>query len=180
MPGPGVHGLTCVGRDGTACTKNCAAVPSAHLAVVWRLFTQLFFLGRRRCRTLAFFLFSVFCSSTCSGGFLFGSLAFWVLLVAGRLGRRRLVAARRGRRVCPVWLAVLGPRGGGARSPVSLGLPSLLALFSGSPCTSSIFSQFLYLGRFAAFSELRGTRQVERFVAYSFRHLLQVVFHPGG
>ena len=156
-------------RQGRDCVhQSCAAVPSALLAVVWRWFTQLFFLGRRRCRALAFLLFSVFCSSACSGGFLFGLLVFWVLLVAGRLSRPRLVAARGGRRVCPVWLAVLGPRGGGVRPPGSLGLPSLLALFSGSPWTSSFFSLLLYLGRFAAFSALRGTRQVERFVACGF------------
>ena len=164
------------------CTKNCAAVPSALLAVAWRWFTKLFFLGRRRCRSLAFSLFSAFCSSACSWSFLFGSLVFWVLLVAGRLRRPRLVAARGGCRVCPVWHAVLGPRDGGERPLGSLGLPSLLALFSGAPLTSSIFSQFLFFffGRFAAFSELRGTRQVERFVACSFWHLPQVVFHPGG
>ena len=36
MPGPksGVHGLKCVDREGTACTKVGAAVPSAYLALV--------------------------------------------------------------------------------------------------------------------------------------------------
>ena len=33
---------------------------------------------------------------------------------------------------------------------------------------------------FAAFSKLRSARQVESFVACSFRHLPKVVFHPGG
>ena len=37
-----------------------------------------------------------------------------------------------------------------------------------------------YFGRCAAFSELRGARQVERFTACSFRHLPHVVFSPGG
>ena len=33
---------------------------------------------------------------------------------------------------------------------------------------------------FVAFSELRGARQMERFAACVFKHLPQVVFHPGG
>ena len=39
---------------------------------------------------------------------------------------------------------------------------------------------FRYLGRFAAASRVAGTRQVERFAECSFRHLPQVVSHPGG
>ena len=164
MPGPksGVHGLLCENREGTACTKvvlqsECSL--GSRMAVVF----AVFFPGAPAVScfgllaVLRLLLIGLF------RGFLFGSLVFWVLLVAGRLCRPRLVASRGGRRVCPVWLAVLGPRSGGARPPGSLGLQSLLALFSGSPWTSSIFSQFLYLGRFAAFFVLRSTRQVERF-----------------
>ena len=152
--------------------KLCSS-PECSLGSRMAMLTQLFFLGRRRCRALAFSLFSVFCSSACSGGFLFGSLVFWVLLVAGRL------SPPPGEGVefvlCGLLFLVLA-----VEERVLLGLPSLLALFSGSPWTSSIFSQFLYFGRFRGIFHVAGCSPGGEIRGMYFRHLPQVVFHPGG
>ena len=129
MPGPksGVHGLACAGREGSACTKVVlqsrvrnrlwydvgyavllpkAQVPCVDLLAALRLLLFGLFRGLPVCL----------------------SLSFGCCLVAGRLSRPRLVAARGGRRVCPVWLG-----GGGAGAPGSLGLPVAPGSFSGSP-----------------------------------------------
>ena len=85
---------------------------------------------------------------------------------------------------CPS-LSVLGAALGGRRC--FLGLLVLfravhrrpLLHFAGTSMWR-VFSGVLRSAVFAAFSELRGVRQVERFAECSFRHLRQVVFHLAG
>ena len=102
-----------------------------------------------------------------------------------------LVAAQGGRRVFPVGVIPPGCFVGSvglllglvvdavglasSRSSVFAGLaPRRLGTLGGvSRCVAGP-------AVFAAFSELRGARQVERLAACSFRHLPQVVFSPGG
>ena len=61
-------------------------------------------------------------------------------------------------------------------SGLRLSLGSLFVLILVDFPTVYVVGPFFFCG----ISELRGARQVERFVACSFRHLPQVVFHPGG
>ena len=209
-PKSGVHGLICLDREGTACTK---AVQQSRVLIEA---SQLFFLGR-----------------------LWGQ-AFLRAVLRLRAFRRLLgclpVRVRVALGSCCLLVGWVGP----VSSPPGEGVVFLLCVFpflvlafvvlvlfacwgvcrsgpscSGSPWTSPIFSLFLglaaalswpsacpsfpgfvfeelvysivadfdvvtYFGRFAAFSELRGTRQVERFAACSVTHLPHVVFHPGG
>ena len=96
MPGPnsGVHGLICVDKEGTACTK----VVLQSRVRIWRWYVvgyAVILPGRWWCSACAFSLFSVFFSSACGWLSPLGALVFFVgLFVAGLLRRTRLVAPR--------------------------------------------------------------------------------------
>ena len=160
-------------RQGRDCLQqSCAAVSSAYwtLACWWASSHSSWDAFGSR---LSFAWFSVF--------LLFGFfLVFSCLGSRGLGGRLSLVATRGGRRASPLCVRVLCLRVLRSRPVASVGASVAPGPLSWSRWTSPIFSLFIYLGRFAAFSELRGTRQVERFAACSFRHLPLVVFHPGG
>ena len=151
-----------------------------HWTLVSRWFSPLFSLGHWRSRGLPSCGSPSSCSSTCSRGFLF---------VRFPLGSCRLLA----RRVCPLssppvegfvfvlcWFPFLVPAfvelvlllAGASVAPGSgcLVLPGLRRF----PRSFGIWAVLRQL------PELRSTRQVERFAACSFRHLPQVVSHPGG
>ena len=119
------------------------------------------------------------------------AFVFGVLVVAGDGLVVFLVAARGGRRVFHV--GVVPPACFVGSVGLSLGLvveavglaSSASSVFAGlAPrrlgTLGGVSRCFAGPAVFAAFSELRGTRQVERIAACSFRHLPQVVSHPGG
>ena len=105
------------------------------------------------------------------------SLPVGELSFAGPQGLPSLVAAR-GRLRKASCLSCVGSRSWSLRlwssSSCWLELPLLLAL------VVLFFLDFVDFLVLRQLPELRGTRQVERFAACSFRHLPQVVSHPGG
>ena len=95
MPGPnsGLHGLTCVGREGTACTK-VVLQSRVRIRRWYHVGYAVILPGRWWCRPWTFSLFSVFCPSACGWVSPFGPLVFVGSFVPGFLRRSRLVASR--------------------------------------------------------------------------------------
>ena len=149
--------------------QSCAVVSSAYWTLAYWWASLLFFLGR--------LLFPAFLRAVLrlpALRLLLGCFPVWVRVALGS---------------CCLLVGLVGP----VSSPPGEGVELLLCVFAflvcaffvlvlyvywgvfrswlsftGSPWTSSFFSQLLYLGRFAAFSDLRSTRQVERFAECSF------------
>ena len=165
-----MHGLSYLVREGIACTK---VVPRSRVLLC---------------------IYIDACLSLCWGVLLLAVIADFLFVCSCGVGcrvveRRRpwttqglpsLVAARGRLRVCPGLVPVPGPAfvelvlllAGASVAPGSgcLVLPGLRRF----PRRFGIWAVLLQ------FPELRGTRQVEIFAACSFRHLPQVVSHPGG
>ena len=129
MPGPnsGVHGLICVDKEGTACTK--VVLQSRVLIGRWhtgglRSYSSWDACGARLSfsRFSVFLLFGVF-----SGACLFGFAWPW-RVVCWSAGSPRLDAARGGHRVSLVCVPVLGLRVRRSRPLGLLGRLSLRAL----------------------------------------------------
>ena len=170
-----MHGLICVDREGTACTK--VVLQSRVRFRHWWL--TLGFLGVSVVDVFAVLfplLFGLWsCSHPCWG---FSVFVLPVVVVAVPCGPRGLVGV-----LLLALSLVPGPPGEGC----GFGLSRLRVLRSWYFVFGVHVFVFLPISTwlrifavFAAFSELRSARQVERFAECSLRHLPPVVFHLAG
>ena len=139
-------GLTCEGREGTACTK--VVLQSRVRIQRWYDVGFAVILPRRRFRSWTSLLLSGFCFSACSCCFLFVSLVFWMLFVARRLGVEFVL--------CGLLFLVLAVEERFLLARWGFRRSLLFSLVHPGLRRSS--RKFLYLGRFTAFFELRSAR----------------------
>ena len=178
MPGPksGVHGLKCIDREGDGVHQSCAAVPSAYLALVAYV---VILPGRLGVSDVD--VFPGLCPC------LFGWWSFSPLVGVSPCSSCRSLLS-----LFPVDLAALlvffswlsrwfrGRPGRAAVLVSPLSASFVLGILSFGVHDFGIFADFdvvaYFVRFFAAFSELRGARQVDRLADCSFRHLPPVVF----
>ena len=151
-----MHGLICLGREGTACTK-VVLQSRVRIRRWYDVGYPVFLPGRWWCRTWSFLLFSDFCSSACGRVSPFGSLAFLDSFVAGLLRRSHLVAPRG----APSWFWLSSCTSscswlGSASSLLAEDFCRSWALVSSSTWSSSISSSSLYFGRFCGIFRVAG------------------------